>query len=97
MKLEPNKIYENITESCGKLVLKGKLIGRLNQDYGVTDVLIFENKTDRKDSYKFFGARWMLGGEAMNPRVYLRSTHYGNSADELKVIREITKRDVELF
>jgi hypothetical protein len=88
-KLEAGKFY-SVTESCGMLILKGKFLG-IAQRGSSDSFLVFENVTNRKNSYKYFGAKWRINvsyRDATRPEAYLCSTHYGTTIENLKPVTE---------
>jgi len=96
MSLIKNQTY-HVVGSPG-MILKGKFVGIMTQ--GSEKTLIFQNQNERSLSPNdYFGASWQLDtSDAINPSVYLQSTHYGNSTESLVAVNQSNaKREIVLF
>ena len=77
-----NGTYQ-VTESCGCIILEGKYVGIMTESPHSEEVLIFES-VDISNGNKYFGAQWRSHLDNIeNPFLYLISTHYGKTPDEL--------------
>ena len=89
--LVKNQTYD-ILESLG--TLRGKFIGVMTE--GFQETLIFQNQA----GIGYFGAAWHLDlSDITNPFPYLRSTHYGYSAESLMLVvcQSSVRREIVLF